>query len=322
MPGGPLPLWLFDRRRRVAGTSLKEYLAAASLALAGPDETVADALSDRGPLWHRFWVPLTVAALNTPPAEASAELLWSLMKGTFLKGAQACRPLIAKDSLAESLINPAVTYLESKGAELHLNCRLRQIRTEMNRVVELNMAHRPIPVTAEERVILALPPLALKAFLPHLDIPQEVSAIVNAHYLLPGEPGPNCALTRRLPFLGMVGGTADWLFLREDVASITVSAADDLAAHENKGIAEALWHDTAKALDMAEKPLPPHRILKEKRATFRQTPEALKCRPGPDIGFANLFISGDWTDTGFPATIESAIKSGKIAASKCKVTLS
>ena len=55
-------------------------------------------------------------------------------------------------------------------------------------------------------------------------------------------------------------------------------------------------------------------MVKEKRATFAQTPAQVKLRPGTRSRFANLYLAGDWIDTGLPATIESAVRSGRMAA--------
>jgi uncharacterized protein with NAD-binding domain and iron-sulfur cluster len=60
--------------------------------------------------------------------------------------------------------------------------------------------------------------------------------------------------------------------------------------------------------------MPPWRIVKEKRATFAQTPAQIARRPGPRTRWPNLVLAGDWTDTGLPATIEGAIRSGVTAA--------
>jgi uncharacterized protein with NAD-binding domain and iron-sulfur cluster len=67
------------------------------------------------------------------------------------------------------------------------------------------------------------------------------------------------------------------------------------------------------ALDL-DGPLPPFRVVKEKRATFAQDPETVAKRPGPVTSLGNLLLAGDWTNTGLPATIEGAIRSGRKAA--------
>jgi uncharacterized protein with NAD-binding domain and iron-sulfur cluster len=61
--------------------------------------------------------------------------------------------------------------------------------------------------------------------------------------------------------------------------------------------------------------MPPYRIVKEKTATFAQTPAEVARRPAAQTGYVNLFLAGDWTDTGLPATIEGALRSGRTAAS-------
>ena len=114
---------------------------------------------------------------------------------------------------------------------------------------------------------------------------------------------------------GIIGGHAQWLFLRRDVASVTISAADKLAQKSAENIANCIWPEIARALHMDEgSSLPPYRVIKEKRATFAQTPDQLAFRAKTRTSYNNLFLAGDWTDTGFPATIEGAIQSGFAAA--------
>jgi hypothetical protein len=156
-------------------------------------------------------------------------------------------------------------------------------------------------------VVLAAPPWIAAALLPGLTPPAEHCAIVNAHFRLP------LAVATDTPLLGLVGGSAQWLVLRDDVVSVTVSAADPLLDDDSEALLDRLWHDTAKALRIAG-PRPPARLIKEKRATFRQTPRAESARPGPRTAWSNVVLAGDWTATGLPATIEGAIRSGAAAA--------
>jgi uncharacterized protein with NAD-binding domain and iron-sulfur cluster len=98
------------------------------------------------------------------------------------------------------------------------------------------------------------------------------------------------------------------------MASVTVSGADALAEEPSETLAPKLWADVAAALELPREPLPPHRIVKEKRATFVQTPANLPRRPPARTALANLVLAGDWTDTGLPATIEGSVRSGHTAA--------
>ena len=91
--------------------------------------------------------------------------------------------------------------------------------------------------------------------------------------------------------------------------------AEHLIDRSGEELAQEIWRDVAKALDLPIAPMPPARVVKEKRATFAATPEQLRRRPGPVTQHHNLFLAGDWTDTGWPSTIEGAIRSGFAAAS-------
>jgi len=155
--------------------------------------------------------------------------------------------------------------------------------------------------------VLAIPPAGAAAVVPGLVVPRASRAIVNGHFRL-------CQRRADMSFLGLVGGTCQWLFVRGDIASVTVSAADALAEEPSAVIAGRLWSDVVRALALDDVSLPPHRIVKEKRATFAQTPGEVARRPGTRTAWGNLYLAGDWTDTGLPATIEGAVRSGRSAA--------
>jgi hydroxysqualene dehydroxylase len=307
---GPLPIWLLLPGRRVPGTRLGGYLASWRLARADDRHNVADCLCTDDLLWRRFWSPLATAVLNTPPKTGSARLLWAALRESFAHGAAGCRPLIARTSLAASLVDPALQFLHRHRVQLAFGQRLRAVRLEDRQVRSLDFGQRGIELGAGDRVILALPPAQAAALLPELTAPDASHAIVNGHFRL--------AHPVRLPggsvLLGLVGGTAEWLFVRDELVSLTVSAADALADEPSETIAAHLWADTAAALGLPATPQPPARIVKERRATFAQTPEQVARRPPAATRWANLFLAGDWTATGLPATIEGAIRSGNVAA--------
>jgi squalene-associated FAD-dependent desaturase len=307
---GRLPWWILDPARRVPDTSALDYLAGFRLATARGDATVADLLSAHPTLYRRFWEPLAVAALNTAAAEGAARLLWPVLVETFGRGGAAARPMIARDGLSASFVEPALKKLAVLGADVAFNRRLRALETASGRVSVLDFAEGPVELGAKDVAVLALPPQRIAELLPEVPVPLETRAIVNAHFRLDHAP----AFPNDLPFLGIVGGTAHWLFRRGDVVSVTVSAADELAEIANEDIADRLWADVARALELVPAPRPRVRVVKEKRATFAQTPAALGRRADTRTAFANLVLAGDWTDTGLPATIESAVRSGHLAA--------
>ncbi len=310
---GRLPWWIASAARQVPDTGLGDYLAGLRLARAKPADRVVDLIAPGTALFERFWRPLTVAALNTAPEEASAALLWLVVRETFFKGEAACRPLIAREGLGESFVEPALARLQGAGAEVRFKQRLRAIETAEGRAAALDFGEARVALGQADRVVLAVPPAVAADLLPGLTVPDDSRPIVNAHIILPEAD----LLPPELPFLGLVGGSTDWVFVRGDVASLTVSAAEDLAELGNDEVAARLWHDTARALGLDESRQPPIRVIKEKRATLAQTPQALQRRPPARTDLSNLFLAGDWTDTGYPATIESAVRSGRAAAALC-----
>jgi len=113
--------------------------------------------------------------------------------------------------------------------------------------------------------------------------------------------------------LGVIGGTAEWIFTFPDRISVTVSGADAIVDEDREVLATRIWSDVAKALGLSA-PMPIWQIVKEKRATFAATPTQDGKRPAAKTGWPNLFLAGDWTQTGLPATIEGALRSGETAA--------
>ncbi len=304
---GPFPWWIFSAGRRVPDTRSRDYLPGLRLAWAGREATVAACLGTDGPLFRRFWEPLAVAALNTSAEEGAASLMWPIIVETFGRGEAACRPLVARRGLSESFIDPAIALLERHACPVLFNQRLRSLRFESDRVAGLDFGGPPVAVAPGDCVVLAIPPAGAAAAVPGIVAPRASRAIVNGHFRLDrGREG--------LVFLGLVGGTCQWLFVRDDIASVTVSAADALADEPPAAIARRFWPEIARALGLGNAPLPPHRIVKEKRATFAQTPEEVARRPGTRTAWRNLCLAGDWTDTGLPATIEGAVRSGRAAA--------
>lgn len=309
-----LPWWIFQKQRRVSGTSPLDYLSILKIAAARDDETVADCLQKRDALWRRFWQPFCTSALNTAPEEASAQLLWRTIRETFARGGKACVPLVPKIGLSDSFLDPALKIIQSSPNRILFNHRLRNLNFNGDRVFALEFGNGKVELGEADSVVIALPPGNAAQVLPGLKAPDDSRSIVNVHLRIALDPLAPPPLPENLPFLGMVGGSFDWVFLRGDIASLTVSAADRLAEQSVEEITRVAWTETAQALGLDSNSEYQSRVVKERRATFAQTPAALKLRPGARTAWQNLLLAGDWTDTGYPATIESAIRSGHNAA--------
>lgn len=272
---------------------LTEILRAAGLPWVKAAATVAERLQDcRG--FDDFWQPLCLATLNTPPRQASARLFARVVRALLSAGPAGLRGHLFPTGLSASLVEPALARLRRQGARLYFHRRLTgicQTRLTFQQHVE--------EIRENDRVILALPPWALDGILPG-DFRFSYETIANIHYRLPAAPGLHAPL-------GLVGGTAQWLFVRGDVASVTISAATvppDPAR---------IWAEIAPFVAIGT-PLPPHRVVLEKRATLCHAPAAIARRPGPTTPLAGMFLAGDWLASPWPCTLESAVSSGLRAA--------
>jgi hydroxysqualene dehydroxylase len=303
---GPIPWWILLRDRRVPGTSVGDYLALLTLLRRHPGRRIDEIVRRDTVLWKKFLRPVLVSALNTAPEEASADLAGAIVRETLAKGGRHMRPLVASPSLAAAFIDPALDRLRRAGAEVRFGRSLRALTFAAGKVAALVFDEQEEALQPEDRVILAVPPWAAQKMLPGLDAPDAFRAILNAHFRF-------AAPANAKPMVGLIGGTAEWVFAFHDRLSVTVSAADHLMDTDADALALLLWRDVSVVHDLAG-PVPPCRIVKEKRATFAATPEQAARRPVARTAWSNLLLAGDWTDTGLPATIEGAIRSGNTAA--------
>jgi squalene-associated FAD-dependent desaturase len=306
LDAGRIPLWIFDPARRVPGTRWRDYLAL--LRLRGAQGTVAEALGSAGPVYRRLLEPLAIAALNTAPDVALASLMQAVVAQTLGAGGAACRPLVPREGLSESFIDPALDWLRSRGAEVRFGRRVQALERSGDHICVLHAADGPVSLGPTEGVVLAVPALVAGDLLPGLTVPDAFEAILNLHYLAEAPPG-------EVPFVGVVGGVAEWVFIKPGIVSVTISAANRLADVPPEVLAAQVWPDVRAACPTLPEAMPTYRVVREKRATFAATAMQQKRRPAMDgAGLANLALAGDWTQTGLPATIEGSIGSGETAA--------
>ena len=308
---GRIPTWLFDKSRRVPDTTVGDYLALSPVIWAGTDALVGKTIKCEGMLYDRLVQPLLLAALNVDPPDGSAGLAGAIVRETLLAGGKSCRPLIAREGLSTVLVDPAIKLIREKGGTVNLGHELRQVLMEGESISVLEFVDDTIAVAPRDVVVLAVPPRSAAAILPGLKTPTKFRAIVNAHFRY--DPPDNMP-----PMMGVIGGLIEWLFAFHQRLSITISDADRLVNVPREQLARDIWRDICKAAgisnEVAEGPLPPWQIVRERRATFEATPEQNAMRPGTATDWKNLFLAGDWTDTGLPATIEGSIRSGDKAA--------
>jgi squalene-associated FAD-dependent desaturase len=302
---GVIPFWLFNADSRPPGTRVGEFIAMGKL-LIPTGKPMGQVIDCSGPAYDRFLRPLMLAALNCDPAEGSTTLAARIMRESVMLGGKACRPRIARDGLSHALIEPALTYLETRNVPVRFGKRLRAITLAGDKAAALDFGDETVTLTLGDRVIVAVPPVVATSLVPDVTTPTTSRAIVNAHFRLD-------APAHLPPMIGLLNSTTEWLFAYPGRLSTTTSGADRLLDLSREELAATIWQEVAHVAELPPE-LPPWQVVRERRATFAATPEENARRPGARTAFNNLYLAGDWTDTGLPATIEGAIRSGNTAA--------
>jgi len=302
---GRFPWWVFDKTQRAPQTGALDYLPFARLAWAA-DRPIGALLACAGPAYERVLQPFLLAALNIDPREGSARLAGAVIRETLAQGGEACRPLLARDGIGNVFVEPALRYLHERGVALAFGDELVALRFSDRAVAQLDLTSGPVPLAGSDAVILAVPAYVAAAKVPGLKTPTAFRGIVNAHFRI----DPPGAMP---PMLGVVNGTCEWIFAHPGRVSVTISDAGRLFDMPRAELAETIWREVAALCELPGA-LPPWQIVRERRATFAATPEQNALRPGARTQWDNLFLAGDWTATGLPATLEGAIRSGNRAA--------
>lgn len=303
---GRLPWWIFQSKRRVPGSRFGDYLAPLGILRAPSGATVGEAMRCAGPLYDRLWHPVLLSALNTEVEAADAGLAANILRETLGAGGSACRPLIAVDGLGPTFIEPAIAYLAARGCPVSLGRTLRHIEFSGGRASVLQFAGDSIALAADDTVVLAVPSVVARAFVPGITGPEAFRSILNVHFKIVPPAGAPL-------MLGVVNALTEWLFAYPDRLSVTISCADKLLDRTRDDLAEAIWREVAHLTGLASS-RPPWQIVRERRATFAATPTEVAKRPGPSTRFSNVVLAGDWTATGLPSTIEGSVRSGRSAA--------
>lgn len=303
---GQIPWWIFDKSRRVPDTKARDYLGLMRLMWTSNDRPLSELMRCEGPLYDRLLEPLFLAALNIEPLHGSGKLAGQIIRETLALGGQSCRPLIAPGGIGDAFIAPALRALREQGVEVTLQHPLHALNFDVDHIAGLDFGEETVALGGDDRVILAVPAFIATAMVPGLSAPTAFRSIVNAHFRV-DPPGGAPRM------IGVVNGTTEWIFALPGRVAVTVSDAGDLVDAPRTEVAQTIWNEVARVLGLPAT-LPPWQIVRERRATFAATPEENAKRPGAVTQWRNLVLAGDWTDTGLPATIEGAVRSGHRAA--------
>ena len=324
----PAPLHLLAGLLGAVGLSRAEKIAAVRFMTAlairrfriAPDISVC-ALLD----WYRqpfrvrkyLWEPLCIAALNTAAHIASAQVFATVLADSFMRSRADSDLLIPQVDLGALFPDLALAYLGNKGARLHLGASVARLGGGRSGIVLETNAD-----TLEYRaVICAIPPGRANAIVDWgahgaTDLRQQLAAfdfepIVTCYLHYPA----GVSLAR--PMIGLEGPIGQWAFDRgalggeAGLVAVVVSAAGQLRGFGASALAGAI--DSELRQMMPDLPYPhSHRVITEKRATFRCSPGL--ARPAVETPLPGLFLAGDHLTSGYPATLEGAIRSGVAAA--------
>ena len=272
---------------------------------------------------REFWDFLVIPTLNCPADQASASQALFVIEEGFQHSPAAAALGVSAVGLSELHVDPAVRAIEERGGTVSTRTPIERIEVAGGRVEALVL--RDGERRAFDACVSALAPWRLLPLLPE-DVRGEGTLGTLARF----EPAPivNVHLWFDRPvagfdFAAFIRSEVQWVFNRsraggEDEAArqhlvISISAPGELFALDGEDLRERLLPQLRAALPAARGAELLHsRVVKEPEATFVPSP-GLE-RPGPRTPLANLFLAGAYTDTGWPATMESAVRSGLAAA--------
>jgi hydroxysqualene dehydroxylase len=302
--------------RRFARARLKQMTVAEFMDVAGQGVQAR----------RTFWYPLAIATLNERPELASAALLAEVMKRAFFSRRNDSAFLYSRVGLSELYCTAAREFIEKHDGEVA--CRSLVDSLEMDDNVVSAVRLRDGTNLKAANFIAAVPPAQLLRLLPQAMAgggrfsqinTLKSSPIICVHLWLDREVTGSA-------FVGFAGRTTQWLFNKRRIfsqhgahhpgyLSFVISGARELAELPNDDLLKIVMDDLTAMIPAArEAHMMRGLVLKEKHATFAADPASDAVRPSVQTTVPNLFLAGDWIQTGLPATIESAVSSGRSAA--------
>lgn len=256
-----------------------------------------------------FWEILCVGALNTNLEKASAQIFRDVLKQIFFTGNFSSTIILPKFGLTESIIDPAEKFVEQNDGEIICSDNIKQFVIKENKI--LNVISDKKTYSDFDFVISAIPLYSLEKIIPKKDLDIKVdfaySTIVNIYLWLNENP-------LKENFYGLINSPVHWIFNKGNMLNIVISDADYLSNKSKEEIFKIVINEIKNYAGIRRSFVDNYKVIKEKRATFIPTKYSLGKRPKSKTIIKNLFLAGDWINTGLPSTIESAAKSGRIAA--------
>lgn len=335
-PGLPAPLHLLPALMRLGYLSLGERLSAivavgklARMRTGLDDMNVGQWLSEQkqnATAVERFWAPVLVSALGESLERASLKYARKVIVDGFLANREAFQVDVPQAPLSELFGERVPAWLRERGAVVQTGLAVRSVRRTGSGTYELDLGDGVVREAA--RVIVALPWRKASEVLSPL---AEAWPAVRQWRTIEGSPisGVHLWFDRpltELPHAVLVGTLAQWLFRPqsgevptgggvEHYYQVVVSASYDLDTMDKQAAVDRIVGELRQAFPQAgEARLLRYRIVTEREAVFSVRPGLDAIRPPQNSPLPGLAIAGDWTATGWPGTLESAVRSGYLAA--------
>ncbi len=255
-----------------------------------------------------FWEIIAVGALNTNIDKASAFMFREILMKIFFNGNFASTIILPKYGLSDAYVKNAKEYIGSNGGNIKLSSSVKEFIISDDKIVGIKTADEVYKDF--DYVISAIPFSAFNNIYPELFLGEKIefeySSILNIHIWLKNNP-------MKEQFYGLIDSPVHWIFNKGDHINLVISDADYLIDKPAEEIYKMCVGELIKYTKLKESDFSHYKVLKEKRATFIPSNKINYIRPSSNTKIANLFLAGDWTDTGLPSTIESAVKSGRVA---------
>jgi squalene-associated FAD-dependent desaturase len=287
------------------------------------DTTFADWLRDQGQTENAirgFWSLIVLPTLNGDVTTVSADLALMVFQEGFLRDRNGANVGWAKVGLSALLARAAREYIESRGGEVLLDQGITGLRLEDGRAVTSGAGQEAEYVVAavEPRSLASLLPKPLRADpffgrIGHIGM----SPIVNVHMWYDRS-------VTDMEFAAFLSTPLQWVFNKSRLwgqegdgqyLDVSLSGAREFMDMSTGEIVGLFGREVQSLFPLARTAqLRRALVVKQRDATFAARPGVSRLRPRQRTPVSNLFLAGDWTDTGWPATMESAVRSGLLAA--------
>lgn len=261
------------------------------------DITARQLIANQPPALRRFlWEPLCLAALNTPVAQASAQVFLNVLKDSLAADRAASDLLLPATDFSTLFPEPAARFVAARGGRVHRSTRIQSLDE----------------LAAFDHRVLAVAPWHLPALAPRIALPDFAWQPIATIYLQYPED-----VRLAFPMLGMAGGHGQWVFDRgalqgqRGLLAVVISGAGPWQALGHARLGQAIHRELCPLLPGLVLPRKTW-VIEEKRATFACTPGLP--RPPTATADPTLWLAGDYVAGDYPATIEGAVRSGVAAA--------